>query len=117
MNAARKAVPIHGPRAHLPGLPSQRTLMAWDRTALALIGHGALLVIRHPGDGGPARWTPAALSLALALLVAVLGRLRAIEIADSDQTRRAHVPTFALVTLAAGLLVLGVLDLVAIASA
>ena len=109
-----RLTPISGPRGNLPGLPSQRTLMAWDRTALALIAHGALLVIRNPSDGGPARFTPAALSLALALLVAVFGRMRAYEIADSDQTRYAHVPRLQLFTITAGVLALGVADLVAI---
>ncbi|MBA3741731.1 DUF202 domain-containing protein [Sporichthya sp.] len=111
-----KLTPISGPRAQLPGWPSQRTLMAWDRTALALIAHGALLVVRDPGGGGPARFTAAALSLALALMVAVLGRLRADEIADSDKTRYAHVPTRPLLLITAGVLALGVADLVTILS-
>ena len=106
--------PVFGPRGHLPGLPSHRTQMAWDRTALALIAHGALLIIRDPASGGVARFTAAALSLARALRVAVLGRKRAIEIADSDTTRHARVPTQSLVLITAGVLVLGVADLVAI---
>jgi uncharacterized membrane protein YidH (DUF202 family) len=89
--------------------------MAWDRTALALIAHGALLVIRNPGAGGPARWTGAGLSLALALLVAGVGRVRAAQIADSDRTRYARVPTLPLLTITAGVLALGIADLVAIA--
>ena len=109
-----RVAPVSGPRRHLPGLPSHRTQMAWDRTALALIAHGALLVVRNPGEGGAARFTAAALSLALALLVAVLGRMRAIEIADSDQTRYARIPTVPLMVLTVGVLALGVADLVAI---
>jgi uncharacterized membrane protein YidH (DUF202 family) len=111
---ARKAVPISGPRSHLPGLPSQRTLMAWDRTALALIAHGVVLVIRHPGESGPARWTPAVMSLALALLVAVFGRMRAEEILDSDRTRYAHVPRMQLMVITIGVLALGIADLVSV---
>lgn len=109
-----KLTPVFGPRGHLPGLPAHRTQMAWDRTALALIAHGALLVARNPDDGGVARFTAAALSLALALLVAVLGRMRAIEIADSDRTRTARVPTVPLAVLTVGVLALGVADLFAI---
>jgi hypothetical protein len=52
--------------------------------------------------------------LALALLVAVLGRMRAIEIADSDRTRSARVPTVPLAVLTVGVLALGVADLFAI---
>lgn len=89
-------------------------MMAWDRTALALIGHGALLVVRNPADGGPARFTAAALSLALALLVAFFGRMRALEIADSDRTRYAHVPRLQLFVITGGVLVLAAADLVAI---
>ena len=88
--------------------------MAWDRTALALIAHGALLVVKNPGESGPARWVPAGLSLALALMVAFFGRTRALEIADSDKTRYARVPTSQLVAITVGVLALGVADLVAI---
>jgi uncharacterized membrane protein YidH (DUF202 family) len=114
MTTPREPVPVAGPRGRLPGLPAQRTLMAWDRTALALIAHGALLVIKHPGESGPARWVPAVLSLGLALMVAAFGRTRALEIADADRTRYARVPTSQLVAITAGVVALGLADLVAI---
>lgn len=109
-----RLTPVSGPRGHLPGLPSHRTQMAWDRTALALIAHGALLIVRDPANAGAPRLTAAGLSLALALLVAVLARRRALEIADSDRTRSARVPTGPLLAITAGVLVLGVADVVAI---
>jgi uncharacterized membrane protein YidH (DUF202 family) len=109
---SRQPAPISGPRGHLPGVPSQRTLMAWDRTALALIAHGALLVVRDPQDGSPARWTAAAMSLALALLVAVIGRMRANEI--SDRARVARVPRRHLLVITAGVLALGVADVASV---
>ncbi|GAA0609668.1 hypothetical protein GCM10009547_09700 [Sporichthya brevicatena] len=109
-----RLTPVSGPRGRLPGLPAQRTMLAWDRTALALIAHGAFVLVRNPTDGSPARIVSAALSLALALLVAGLGRLRAREIGDSDRTRYARVPTRPLMILTAGVLLLGVADLVAI---
>ena len=109
-----RLTPVSGPRGHLPGLPSHRTQMAWDRTALALIAHGALLVVRDPASGGAARYTAAGLSLALALLVAVLGRVRALELAKADENRYARVPNRPLLAITAGVLVLGVADLVAI---
>jgi uncharacterized membrane protein YidH (DUF202 family) len=89
-------------------------MMAWDRTALALIAHGALLVVRNPGAGSPVRWTGAGLSLALAMLVAVLGRLRGLEIADADRTRYARVPRTPLLVITAGVLVVGCVDLLAV---
>ncbi len=88
--------------------------MAWDRTAISLVAHGALLVVRNPADGGAARYTAAALSLALALLVAVLGRMRAIELGDADERRYARVPTLPLLAITVGVVVLGIADLVAI---
>lgn len=89
--------------------------MAWDRTALILIVHGALLVIHEPGAAGPARIAPAAASLALALVAALLGRLRAREIAGGDVSRRVPVPRRALVILTLGVLVIAALDVLAVA--
>lgn len=116
MTTPRKPVPVSGPRGRLPGLPSQRTMMAWDRTALALIAHGALLVVRHPGDSDPIRWVGAGLSLVLAMVVAGFGRLRALEIADSDSTRYARVPRTPLYVITAGVVVVACVDLAAILS-
>lgn len=64
---------VGGPRT----LAAERTVLAWDRTALALLGNGALLVLRDVrGAGGPA-YVPAASALVVAVVVAVLGRRRA----------------------------------------
>lgn len=110
----RSPVPVSGPRGSLPGWPAQRTLMAWDRTALALIAHGALLMVRQPDEAGAARIVAAILSVGLAVAAALLGRRRAVQIAASDTTRRAPVPTKALIGLAAGTLALAMADVVTI---
>ncbi len=112
-----RLTPVSGPRGHLPGLPSQRTHMAWDRTALALITHGALLVVRDPAEADATRIAAAGASLALALVAAALGWLRAAEIVHSDTTKLAPTARTALVILTVGVLVLGLLDLLTIAAA
>ena len=91
--------------------------MAWDRTALALITHGALLVVRDPAGADATRIVAAGWSLALALVAAALGWLRVAEIAHSDTTKLAPTARTALLVLTVGVLVLGALDLLTIAAA
>lgn len=61
------------------GLQHERTALAWNRTALAMIVAGALY-LRAGGDGGihPARHVPGALLMGLgaAVLVGLIGRYR-----------------------------------------
>lgn len=106
--------PDRGGRAAPPGLPGERTQFAWDRTALGLLGHGALLVLREPLSAGPARLSAAAFSLVLAFGAVVLGHLRAKEISTSGRTRHAPAAGTALGILTCGLLVLAGFDIVAI---
>lgn len=64
-------------RSDLPGLQAERTSLAWERTALALLVNGALLVLHHLRGTGPAGLPLAGAGLAAALLCAVLGARRA----------------------------------------
>jgi uncharacterized membrane protein YidH (DUF202 family) len=61
-------------RADLPGLQAERTILAGDRTALGLLGNGALLLVRGPVAAGAGGLVAAALALIGASLVAVLAR-------------------------------------------
>ena len=59
-----------------PALQAERTALAWERTALAALASGVLLVLRHLGAPGSGALVLGVLGLALALLVAVLGARR-----------------------------------------
>lgn len=58
------------------GRQPERTVLSWDRTALALLANGALLFFRLNHTGDPLGWVPAGLALTTALTCAVLGRVR-----------------------------------------
>lgn len=102
-------------RANLPGLPAERTRLAWDRTAIGLGAHAAVLLLHNGNQPGPLRLTIAALSVGLAGFAVLAGVLRARRVQPGSQ--RPPAPTAMLVALAAGIATLGVLDLVAIAVA
>lgn len=51
-----------------PGLPEDRTTLAWTRTSFAFLGNGALLMLRNlHGPAGPLQLLPAYLAAAVAL--------------------------------------------------
>ncbi len=55
--------------ANPPGLPEDRTTLAWTRTSFAFLGNGALLMIRNlHGHVGPTAFIPALLAAAVALV-------------------------------------------------
>jgi uncharacterized membrane protein YidH (DUF202 family) len=61
---------LSGPTAaaNPPGLPEDRTSLAWTRTSFAFLGNGALLMIRNlHGHVGPTAFIPALLAAAVAL--------------------------------------------------
>lgn len=63
------------PAAASPGLPRERTSLAWSRTALALLTNGALLLVRDP-LGTPAGALLGAVALVLAAGTALVARRR-----------------------------------------
>jgi putative membrane protein len=89
----------------LPGLQAERTLLSWDRTALGLLGNGALLMLRDVQPLGAARLVPAAAALLLAVLCALAGRRRTKRIGRPTATVAA--PTLEVVVLGATVTVLG----------
>jgi len=89
----------------LPGLQAERTLLSWDRTALGLLGNGALLLLRDVQPLGTARLVPAGVALLLAVLCALAGRRRAKRIGRPTAT--VAPPTLEVVVLGATVTVLG----------
>lgn len=85
-----------------PGAQAERTALAWQRTGLALVGVGAVLL--HVGDTGPSRLSLAgglldiAAGVVLGAVVAPLRYRRAlisVEKASSPLARRACLATAA----------------------
>jgi len=64
-----------------PGLAAERTALAWQRTALALVANGVLLLVREP-LGGLLGVVVAVAAFALAGSVASVGRRRARQLQD-----------------------------------
>jgi len=98
-----------GARGDLPGLQVERTVLAWDRTALALLVNGALLSARAAGVT-LAALGPATLALVMMLAVAVFGRCRGRRLRGSDG--RGPAAWGPLTVLGAGVVALGLAELV-----
>ncbi len=102
------------PRRPVPndagGLAAQRTVLAWERTALGILANGALLVLRDGGSGDPVARAGACWAAALALLTVQLGRSRRQVVLDGARSGRILAPQWHVTVLAFGVAVLGVFD-------
>lgn len=66
-----------------PGLPAERTLLSWERSAFGFLVGGALVLLRQHGPLGPGRTALALIAAVLALLVLGLGYRRSRHIKAS----------------------------------
>lgn len=66
-----------------PGLPAERTLLSWERSAFGFLVGGALVLLRQHGPLGPGRTVLALTAALLALLVLWLGYRRSQQIKDA----------------------------------
>jgi putative membrane protein len=71
-------------RQDVPGLQAERTGLSWERTALALLGNAALLLVRSLGGIGREALLPGVVALVSALAVAALGSCRSRQIGRGD---------------------------------
>ena len=67
---------VRGSRSDLPGLQAERTTLAWERTALALLANGVLLLLQHVRDTGWSALPVSAAGIVLAVACVVLGTRR-----------------------------------------
>lgn len=67
-----------------PGLPAERTLLSWERSAFGFLVGGALVLLRQHGPLGPGRTVLALTATLLALLVLGLGYRRSRHIRASQ---------------------------------
>jgi uncharacterized membrane protein YidH (DUF202 family) len=65
------------PQQRKPGLQAERTQLSWERSALGFLVGGAIPLLRQGGPLEVVRGSLAVLAVVLALLVVLLGRVRA----------------------------------------
>ncbi|MCH9667957.1 MAG: DUF202 domain-containing protein [Actinomycetia bacterium] len=72
-----------GSQSSKPGLPAERTLLSWERSAFGFLVGGALVLLRQHGPLGPGRTALALAAALLALFVLGLGYRRSRQIRTS----------------------------------
>lgn len=75
-----------------PGLPAERTLLSWERSAFGFLVGGALVMLRQHGPLGSGRTALALTATVLALLVLALGYRRARQIRAAVGEGRVVMP-------------------------
>jgi uncharacterized membrane protein YidH (DUF202 family) len=101
-------------RRHLSGLQGERTLLAWDRTAMSLLANAGLLVLRDASEFHPLRLIDAVVACLLAAMCGVFARTRAAAIARRAGSQDLPGADRAIAVLAAGIALMCVLETIAI---
>lgn len=81
--AARRVTHVSRRAPRKPGLPAERTLLSWERSAFGFLVGGALVLLRQHGPLASGRALLALLATSLALVVLALGYRRARQIRSS----------------------------------
>lgn len=66
-----------------PGLQTERTELAWERTGIGFLTVGALVLLRHDELPFPQRSVVAIIAFALTVVVVLVGKLRSINVLAS----------------------------------
>jgi uncharacterized membrane protein YidH (DUF202 family) len=66
-----------------PGLQTERTQLAWERTAIGFLTVGALVLLRHDELPFPERSVVATMAFALTIVVVLVGKLRSFNVLAS----------------------------------
>jgi putative membrane protein len=107
-----------GPHDHPdpPGLQAERTGLAWERTALAVLVNGALLVLRHLREPASGALMIAVAGFALAMTFVTIGASRARTMCAGRPVRppRVSVPLVGITTILFGIAVAAALVVPAI---
>lgn len=61
-----------------PGLQTERTQLAWERTAIGFLTIGALILLRHRELPFPGRSVAATMAFSLTIAVVLIGKARSI---------------------------------------
>lgn len=105
------------PRVADPGLQSERTYLAWQRTGLTFAGAGALLVHAAARVGNPLAYLPGVLGLAAAAVILLRGLLRYRAIAAAARGERDAASPRLAAALAVTAALLGVTGLIVVLAA
>ncbi len=112
-------MPDHGPPPRIadPGLQSERTYLAWQRTGLAFAAAGALLAHAAIHAHNLLAYLPGVFGLAVAAVILLRALLRYRSIEDAARGRRDAASPRLAVSLAAAAALLGITGLIVILAA